>query len=98
MGIYELGKYVEVHPTFLYESIVTFILFIILILIKDKRKFEGQLTYIYFVCYGFARMLIEGFRTDSLMLGQIRISQLLSLAVVIVGVVLYIRKTRKLSH
>lgn len=68
MGIYEFGKYIEVHPTFLYESISTFILFLILVRIKEKRKFEGQLTYIYLIGYGLARMLIEGLRTDSLML------------------------------
>ena len=97
MGIYELGEYVEVHPTFLYESIVTFILFIVLMSIKNKRKFSGQLTYIYFIGYGFARMIIEGLRTDSLMLGDIRVSQLVSLVLVIVGVCLYIRRKIKVK-
>lgn len=89
MGIYEMGKYIEVHPTFLYESIATFILFIILISIKDKRKFTGQITYIYFIGYGFERMLIENLRTDSLMLGKVRISQALSILILITSIILY---------
>ena len=94
MGIYELGEYIEVHPTFLYESIATFALFILLISIKGKRKFIGQLTYIYLIWYGFARMIIEGLRTDSLMIESIRISQLVSLVIIVVGMWLYI-KSRK---
>lgn len=93
MGIYELGEYKEVHPTFLYESIATFIIFIILMKIKDKRKFKGQITYMYFIGYGFARMIIEGLRTDSLMLNQIRVSQLLSAIILISASVLYMNKT-----
>lgn len=94
MGIYELGKYIEVHPTFLYESISNCILFLFLVQIKNKRKFKGQLTYIYFMWYGFTRMIIEGIRTDSLMLGNIRISQLLSFIILIVGIMLYMRNKK----
>ncbi len=94
MGIYELGRYVEVHPTFLYESISNFILFFILIRIKDKRKFKGQLTYMYLIWYGATRMIVEGLRTDSLMLGTIRISQLVSLIILIAGALLY----KKTNH
>lgn len=96
MGIYEFGEYIEVHPTFLYESISNFILFFILIGIKDKRKFKGQLTYIYLMWYGCTRMIIEGLRTDSLMLGPIRISQALSIVTLIVATVLYMREKRKI--
>lgn len=94
MGIYELGEYVEVHPTFLYESIATLTLFIVLMNIKN-RKFAGQITYIYFIWYGVERMLIEGLRTDSLMLGSIRISQVVSLGILIIGIVLYIKNRKK---
>ena len=95
MGIYEAGKYIEVHPTFLYESIVTFILFVLLIFMLNKRKFKGQLTLTYLIVYSFARMLIEGIRTDSLMLGSIRISQFLSLIIFIVSGVIYIKARKK---
>ena len=95
MGIYEFGKYIEVHPTFLYESIATLILFILLTCIGNKRKFKGQITYLYLIGYGFARMLIEGIRTDSLMLGQIRISQLLSAIIIVTASILYLKNTTK---
>lgn len=98
MGIYELGEYIEVHPTFLYESIATFILFTVLMAIQKKRKFAGQITYIYFIWYGFARMIIEGFRTDSLILGSIRVSQILSLVVLVTGVGLYITNNKKIER
>lgn len=97
MGIYELGEYVEVHPTFLYESLATFLLFIVLSKIQKKRRFTGQITYIYFIGYGIARMLIEGLRTDSLMIGSIRISQLVSLALIIIGVCLYKKNSVKMK-
>ena len=47
MGIYEAGKYIEVHPTFLYESISTLTTFIILTVVSKNRQFKGQITYLY---------------------------------------------------
>ncbi len=98
MGIYELGKYTEVHPTFLYESLVTFLLFILLSKISNKRKYKGQITLIYLIVYSFARMIIEGLRTDSLMLGSIRISQMLSLIIFIISITLYIKNNNNLNE
>ena len=91
MGIIENGKYIEVHPTFLYESICTFAIFIVLFLIRNRRKYAGQLSYLYFVMYGIVRAIIEGLRTDSLMIGDIRVSQLLSiiLCVVFTSILIY---------
>lgn len=94
MGIIEAGKYIEVHPTFLYESLVTFTLFVILTVISNKRKYKGQITLVYLIVYSFARMIIEGLRTDSLMLGNIRVSQLLSLIMLIISIVLCIKNTK----
>ena len=96
MGIMENGKYIQVHPTFLYESICTAIIFIILYTKRNKREYSGQLTYLYFSLYGIARAIIESFRTDSLMLGNIRISQILSiiLSVVFTSILIY-RKVKK---
>ena len=84
MGIIENGNYIQVHPTFLYESICTLIIFIILFLKRNKRKYAGQLAYIYFFLYGIVRAFIEGLRTDSLMFGNFRISQILS---IILGII-----------
>ena len=96
MGIVENGKYIQVHPTFLYESICTLIIFIFLYTKRNKRKYEGELTYWYFFLYGIARTIIEGFRTDSLMLGNMRSSQILSIIVsVIFGSILLYKKVKK---
>ena len=96
VGIIENGTYMEVHPTFLYESIITFFLAILLLNIKDSekikkdskkqliRKYPGQVTFIYLIVYSFARFFIEGIRTDSLMLFNFRISQILSMAIFVV--------------
>lgn len=75
MGIIEAGKYIEVHPTFLYESVSTFTIFIILSIISKKRKFKGQITYLYLIMYSFARAIIESLRIDSLKIGDIRVSR-----------------------
>ena len=94
MGIYEAGKYIEVHPTFLYESISTLTIFIILTVVSKNRKFKGQITYLYLIMYSFARAIIEGLRTDSLMLGPIRISQALSIIIFIMTVIAYIKRVK----
>lgn len=88
MGIMENGVYKEVHPTFLYESISTFLIFLILIFLTKKRKFQGEIVYTYFILYSFARFFIEGLRIDSLMLGQFRISQILSVVIFVVFCIL----------
>lgn len=95
MGIIENGIYKEVHPTFLYESISTFLIFIILKLIKKKRKFEGQIIYLYLILYSFIRIFIEELRIDSLMLGTIRISQLISVLFFVITIILYIKNIKK---
>ena len=95
MGIVEAGKYIEVHPTFLYESIACFVIFIILLLIKNKRKFKGQIACTYFILYSLERFCVEGLRTDSLMLGNIRISQALSIAIFISSLVILIVRMYK---
>ncbi len=68
-----------VHPTFLYESLWNVLGFILLNVLYRKRKFDGQITLMYFAWYGFGRMFIEGLRTDSLYVGPFRISQIVGL-------------------
>lgn len=89
MKIVENGITKYVHPTFLYESICNFIIFIILWSLGKNRKFEGQLVLIYFIGYSFIRFFIEGLRSDSLMLGSFRISQVLSAVIFVVSLFLY---------
>ena len=96
MGIIENGKYIQVHPTFFYESVCTFIIFLILYFKRNKRKYPGEITYIYLFLYGIVRSIIEGLRTDSLMLGNIRISQMLSLILsVVFGSIIIYKKVKK---
>ncbi len=67
------------YATFFYESVWCFIIFLVLWLVVRKRaRHRGDLLMVYLMMYGFERMLVEGLRTDSLMLGSIRVSQLLS--------------------
>ena len=79
-----------VHPTFLYESLWCLIGFILLHIWSKKRyRFHGQIFCGYLSWYGLGRFFIEGLRTDSLMLGTMRVSQLLAALCVIGGIVLY---------
>lgn len=91
MRIYDKSTlaFISVHPTFLYESLLDFLIFVILMKIRKNRKFEGQLVYLYFIIYGIGRAIIEGLRTDSLMLCGFRVSQILSLFLAIFTSVMY---------
>lgn len=91
----ERTNFEAVHPCFLYESIWCLLGFVLLHLFsKSKfRKYYGQIFLLYLVWYGFERMFVEGLRTDSLytpILG-LRISQVVSLVICLVGVVLLIK-------
>ena len=68
-----------VHPCFLYESIWCLLGFVLLYLYSKKhRRFDGEIFLMYLGWYGFERMIVEGLRTDSLLIGKIRVSQLLA--------------------
>lgn len=100
MGIIENGIYKEVMPSFLYESIADFIIFIILLIIGKKRQKTGERTFLYLTTYSFVRFFTEGTRIDSLMLNNIRISQMLSIMVFVVScsILIYIQlKSRKIT-
>lgn len=84
-----------VHPTFLYESIWCFLLFILLIFVDNNRKFEGQVLLLYGMLYSIERFFVEALRTDSLMLGPFKQAQALSLVVFVVCVVAYILLRRR---
>ncbi len=77
-----------VHPCFLYESLWCALGFVLLHFYSKKKKYNGQIALMYAAWYGFGRFFIEGFRTDSLYLGNvIRVSQLLSALVVIGSII-----------
>lgn len=82
-----------VHPTFLYESIWDLGVFAFLMWMRRKKKFDGEVFCFYFITYSIGRAVIEGMRTDSLMLGNLRVSQLLSIVFIIIFtvIVVYVR-------
>lgn len=84
-----------VHPTFLYESIWCFLLFLILLIVDNNRKFEGQIFLLYGILYSLERFFIEQLRTDSLMLGPFRQAQILSATVFILFLIIYLRLSKK---
>lgn len=84
------------QPTFLYESLWCIIGFIILLIVRRYHYIKiGQVTCLYFVWYGLGRFLIESLRTDSLMLGGFKMAQLISLAMIVIGILLFIFFQRK---
>ena len=87
----------KVHPTFLYESLWNTLGIIILLTYKKRRIFEGELFSLYMIWYGFGRMCIEGLRADSLYIGSLRVSQILSAIILILGIlfIIYGRKNAK---
>ena len=82
-------SYVQVHPTFLYEGTWNMLLFIGICLYKRHKKFDGEIFAIYLMGYGVGRFIIEGLRTDQLVikaLGGIAASQVLSIILIVLAV------------
>lgn len=100
MGLTKGGTYIEVHPTFLYESLWNLAgLAVLYFLVRPRRKFDGQLFLSYILWYGLGRTWIEGMRSDSLYLfgTGIRVSQALAIlsalaAAAVIAVQLYRQK------
>ncbi len=85
----------KVHPTFLYESIWCFLLFFILIIVDNRRKFEGQAFLLYGILYSIERFFVEALRTDSLMLGPfLKQAQVISLVIIVLFTLIYIIKLK----
>lgn len=83
-------SYIQVHPTFLYESFWCLCILICIQLFKRKKKFEGEVFLWYITAYGFGRFFIEGLRTDQLLIHgtEIPVSQVLSAIVFFAGAIL----------
>ncbi len=87
-GMYILGEYRQ--PAFFYESVWCFFGFLAMIILRKYKYLKvGQLTGFYLIWYGIIRLLIERLRTDSLMLGPIKMAQLVSILFIIVGLIIY---------
>lgn len=88
-GMYINGAYH--HPAFLYESIWSlFGFFALLIVRRYKYLKNGQLTGVYLIWYSIGRLIIEGMRTDSLMLANFKIAQIVSVILIVVGILMLI--------
>jgi phosphatidylglycerol:prolipoprotein diacylglycerol transferase len=88
-GMYINGIYY--HPTFLYESLWCLVGFIIMLFIRRFRYTKlGQLTSFYLIWYGVGRLFIESLRTDSLMLNNFKMAQIISIAMIAIGLIMFI--------
>ncbi len=81
----EGANYIQVHPTFLYESVWCLVVFVLMLLYMKRRRFNGEICLLYFAGYGMGRFVIEGIRTDTLFIPgtTIAVSQVLSLLMVL---------------
>ncbi|AGM99148.1 prolipoprotein diacylglyceryl transferase [Streptococcus iniae] len=92
--------FIEGHyrqPTFLYESLWNLVGFVIIMVLRRKRKLlkEGEVLAFYLIWYGLGRMIIEGMRTDSLMLMGLRVSQILSAILIVTGITFVLVRRRR---
>ena len=85
----EGANYINVHPTFLYESVWNLLIFMVLLIFRKHKKFDGELCLLYLGGYGLGRFVIEGIRTDTLFIPgtTMPVSQVLALIMVIFAVV-----------
>lgn len=93
-------SYIQVHPTFLYESLWCLLILVLLLVYRRHKKFNGEVFLVYLAGYGFGRFWIERLRTDQLLLPGIGfpVSQLLAGVLVVVSVGLIIYKRRKARY
>ena len=93
-GMYIDGVYY--HPTFLYESLLNLIIFIVLMILRKNKKIRiGTITGIYLMWYGVVRFFVESLRTDSLMLSSLKMAQVISIVLFIIGLILIILSRKK---
>ena len=85
-------QYIQVHPTFLYESVWNLLVLIIMLIYTKHKKMDGDIFLIYLIGYGIGRCWIEGLRTDQLQIGStgIAVSQVLSAVLAIGGIICWI--------
>lgn len=93
-------EYIQVHPTFFYESVWNLGVLIFMLWYRHRKKFEGEMLWIYLLGYGLGRVWIEGLRTDQLIFFNtgVPVSQALSLILVLVSAVILIWKHRQIKQ
>ena len=92
-------EYIQVHPTFLYESLWNVGVLLFLFWFRKRKKFNGEVFLMYLIGYGLGRIWIEGLRTDQLLLPVVGlpVSQLLSGCLVVGCTILVVWKRKKIS-
>lgn len=92
-------EYIQVHPTFLYESLWNVSVLLFLFWFRKRKKFNGEVFLMYLIGYGLGRIWVEGLRTDQLLLPVVGlpVSQLLSGCLVVGCTILVVWKRKKLS-
>ena len=90
-------RYIQVHPTFLYESLWCLLVLVFLFIYRSHKKFHGELFLMYLCGYGLGRLWIEGLRTDQLLIPGVNwpVSQVLSALLVVISVILIIYNRRE---
>ena len=93
-------EYIQVHPTFLYESLWNVGVLLFLFWFRKRKKFNGEVFLMYLIGYGLGRIWIEGLRTDQLLLPVVNlpVSQLLSVALVLISAVLLVTMRRRVKN
>ncbi len=93
-------EYIQVHPTFLYESLWNLCVLIIMLILIKKKSFDGEVFLFYLAGYGIGRFWIEGLRTDQLKLGHtgIAVSQMLGIIMFIATTLAIVIKLALLKH
>lgn len=84
------ANYINVHPTFLYESVWNLLVFVLLLVYRKHKKFDGEICLLYLGGYGVGRFIIEGIRTDTLFVPgtTVPVSQVLALVMVVAAIVI----------
>ena len=82
------ANYINVHPTFLYESVWNLLVFVLLLVYRKHKKFDGEICLLYLGGYGIGRFIIEGIRTDTLFVPgtTVPVSQVLALGMVVAAI------------
>jgi phosphatidylglycerol:prolipoprotein diacylglycerol transferase len=89
---------ITVMPSFLLEGLWNLAILIFLFLYRKRKKFDGELSMIYIMGYGIGRFIIEGNRTDSLMIGPLKVSQVVAVLCIVTGLAVLIRNYLRLRR
>ena len=91
-------EYIQVHPTFLYESMWNLVVFTFLTLYRPRKKFGGEIFWLYLLSYGFGRFFIEGLRVDQLLVGTLPVSQVMAALIFVLSVSVMVFKKVKVCR